>query len=167
VDSAGKWWLAFGSFGRGIFMINLDPSTGKPRSATPRLTHVAQRPAVPGDPIEAAFVYQHGGYYYLFASFDYCCKGSDSNYSIHVGRSTSPTGPYVDQAGTAMLNGGGTLVLASHDWVHGPGGQSVVHDDADNHDLLVYHYYDSRRGGLFYLGINFLEWDATGWPYVR
>ena len=65
-----------------------------------------------------------------------------------------------------MLKGGGTTILTSHDWVHGPGGQSVVHDDADNHDLLVYHYYDSRNNGQVYLGINILGWDANGWPYV-
>jgi arabinan endo-1,5-alpha-L-arabinosidase len=167
VDPAGNWWLTFGSFWNGIFMISLDPATGKLPSVAPTLTPVAARPAVPQNPIESSFVYQHGGYYHLFVSFDYCCRGSASTYSIHVGRSTSPTGPYVDRNGTPMLNGGGTTVLHSHDWVRGPGGQSVVHDDADNRDLLVYHYYDARDKGKVYLGINVLGWDANGWPYVR
>jgi arabinan endo-1,5-alpha-L-arabinosidase len=164
VDGSGRWWLTFGSFWHGIYMMSLNPATGKPTTATPPLTHLAERTDVSGDPIEAPVVFQHGGYYYLFVSFDYCCRGVNSTYSVHVGRSTSPTGPYVGPAGVNMLAGGGGLVLASHDNVHGPGGQSVVHDS--DHDLLIYHYYDANRSGQPFLGINFLGWDANGWPYV-
>ena len=65
-----------------------------------------------------------------------------------------------------MLSGGGTLVLSSHDRIIGPGGQSVVHDDAQGQDLLVYHYYDGDLGGMGRLGINVLGWTPSGWPYV-
>jgi arabinan endo-1,5-alpha-L-arabinosidase len=165
VDASGNWWLSFGSWSEGIFMISLDPATGKPTSSNPPVTNVAARMAVPDHPIEAPFIFRHGGYYYLFVSFDYCCRGSASNYSIHVGRSTSPTGPYVDQNGVNMLSGGGTTVLETHDGVHGPGGESVVHDAADGRDLFVYHYYDPTAGKNW-IGLNFLGWDGAGWPYV-
>jgi arabinan endo-1,5-alpha-L-arabinosidase len=165
VDASGNWWLVFGSFWHGIYMISLNPTTGKP-SGTPTPTHLAERPGVSGDPLEGAFVYQHHGYYYLFASYDYCCRGTSSTYNIRVGRSTSPTGPYTDESGASMLNGGGTTILASHGYVIGPGGQSVYFDTADNHDLLTYHYYDSRLNGEPFLGINFLGWDVNDFPYV-
>lgn len=166
VDKNGKWWLTFGSFRLGIYMVALDPQTGKPSTTDTRIRHLAQRLHVWPDPVEAPFVYYKDGYYYLFVSFDYCCKGVNSTYSIHVGRSTAPDGPYIDQAGRNMVGDGGTLLLGTHgNWVIGPGGQSVIHDNADNHDLLVYHYYDGRDNGKPKLGINYLGWE-NGWPYV-
>ena len=35
--------------------------------------------------------------------------GIDSTYEIHVGRSSSRTGPYLDKDGVEMTNGGGQL----------------------------------------------------------
>ena len=164
VDASGSWWLVFGSYWGGIYSTPVSKVTGKPASTTPAVTHLAGRN---GGPIEGATMYRHGGYYYLFASFDRCCNGAASTYNIRVGRSTSPTGPFVDQQGRAMTDGGGTLVLASHDYVRGPGGQSVMWDPAwGGRHLLVYHYYDSRLTGQPFLGINFLGWTADGWPYV-
>ena len=34
--------------------------------------------------IEAPFIMKHGGYYYLFVSWDYCCRGIKSNYRVAV-----------------------------------------------------------------------------------
>jgi arabinan endo-1,5-alpha-L-arabinosidase len=167
VDASGRWWLSFGSFWDGIFMMELSPATGKAVPGATLIHLATRRPQNFENPIEAPFIFRRGAYYYLFVSFDYCCQGSNSTYNVRVGRSTSPTGPYIDAAGRRLLDGGGTIVLQSHDWVRGPGHVSVLHDSADNKDLLVYHYYDSRDGGVErYLGINWLGWDANGWPYV-
>jgi arabinan endo-1,5-alpha-L-arabinosidase len=167
VDSDGRWWLTFGSFWDGLYTVELDPATGKLKSgATP--TNVARRTGPQdgtSDAIEASFVFRHGGYYYLFASFDKCCQ-ADPTYNIRVARATSPTGPYIDRNGVNMLNGGGTIVLESHGYVRGPGGQSVVHDPSDNSDLLVYHWYDQRANYTQFLGLNYLGWDAQGWPFA-
>ena len=54
---------------------------------------------------------KHGDYYYLFVSFDYCCKGLKSDYKVMVGRSKTVTGPYLDKDGKAMNKGGGSLVI--------------------------------------------------------
>ena len=157
VDSSGRWWLTFGSFWSGIQQIELNPGTGKRLNSTIR--NVAGRG---GGAIEAPFLFQHGSFYYLFVSFDLCCRGASSTYRIMVGRSTSPNGPFVDKNGTTMTAGGGTEILASHNSIHGPGGQSVFTDvDAD---VLVYHYYTDS--GAARLGINLLGYDSSGWPYV-
>ncbi|MDR7304134.1 arabinan endo-1,5-alpha-L-arabinosidase [Haloactinomyces albus] len=163
VDSQGKWWLSFGSFWSGIRMIRLDPSTGKLSPQDDTLYHLATRPAAP-HAVESPHIVEHGGYYYLFVSFGLCCRGTDSTYRVMVGRSRSPTGPYVDRSGTRMLAGGGTEILATHGTIIGPGGQSVL-GDSDG-DLLVYHYYDGNAGGAPRLGLNRLGWDEQGWPYV-
>lgn len=162
VDGSGQWWLVFGSWSIGISIIHIDPATGKQASWSQTRMLVAQRPASPA--IEGAYVYPHGGYYYLFASFDTCCAGTNSTYHIAVGRSTSPTGPYSDRGGIPMTSGGGTILLGTHGRYIGPGGETVMHDE--NGDFLVYHYYDAYANGSPALGISKLGWDAAGWPYL-
>lgn len=162
VDSSGRWWLSFGSFWSGIKMIQIDPSTGKQLSSNTTRYSLAERSSP--DAIEASYIYAHDGYYYLFTSFDYCCKGTSSTYHIMVARSTSPTGPYTDEGGTSAMSGGGTQILGTHGYVIGPGGQSVMHDS--DGDVLVYHYYDGNLSGEAQLGLNHLTWASSGWPTV-
>ncbi|MEU4220509.1 arabinan endo-1,5-alpha-L-arabinosidase [Actinoplanes sp. NPDC026623] len=157
VDSQGRWFLSFGSFWSGIKLVALDSSTGKRSDSTIRA--IAGRN---GGPIEAPYIFKHGSYYYLWVSFDYCCRGASSTYRIMVGRSTSVTGPYVDRNGTAMTSGGGTQMLATHGSIHGPGHQAVFADT--DSDVLVYHYY--ANSGASYLGINLIGYDSAGWPFV-
>lgn len=156
VDDAGAWRLAFGSFWGGIYMIDIDSSSGLRRGS--RIVHLASRPSA-GGAIEAPVVVKHGSYWYLWASFDKCCQGAASTYRVMVGRSASIEGPYVDKNGVRMLEGGGTEVLASHGGVHGPGHQAVL-EDGDG-TVLFYHWYaDDGRASL---GINRLSWQ-NGWP---
>ncbi|KAJ7688221.1 glycoside hydrolase family 43 protein [Mycena olivaceomarginata] len=152
-----SWYLSLGSFWSGIKLETLGSSTGKPSSSS--VTSLATRTADNGA-IEASVIYKFGSFYYLFSSWDTCCQGTSSTYNIRVGRSTSVNGPYVDQSGVSLLNGGGTLVLASHDTIIGPGGQDIF-TDVDG-PVMVYHYYTSA--GTF-LGINLLDF-SSGWPVV-
>lgn len=158
VDARGRWWLAFGSFWTGIKQIRLNPATGRPYRPDPPVRALADRSATPPGAIEAPFVVRHGGAYYLFVSFDFCCRGAASTYRIMVGRSRAIGGPYAARDGTPMTSGGGTEIMAGHGSVHGPGGQSVLGN------ILVYHYY--ADDGTPYLGIDRLGWDRAGWPYV-
>ncbi|WP_078900312.1 arabinan endo-1,5-alpha-L-arabinosidase [Streptomyces sp. SBT349] len=158
VVDGGRWWLAFGSFWSGIKMIELNPSTGKRTGSA--LHSIAGRG---GGAIEAPTIFKRGSYFYLFVSFDLCCRGADSTYRIMVGRSSSVTGTYVDRNGTALTSGGGTEILAGHGNIHGPGHQDVF-ADSDN-DILAYHYYADNGTAL--LGINWLGWDEAGWPYAH
>ncbi|PFH53887.1 glycoside hydrolase family 43 protein [Amanita thiersii Skay4041] len=153
----GSWWLSLGSFWTGIKLMRLDPTTGKPTSSS--VTSLAQRTAN-GGAIEASVIYKFGSFYYLFTSWDNCCRGTSSTYNIRVGRASSVTGPYVDKAGVALTSGGGTLVLATHDNIVGPGGQDLM-TDGDG-PILIYHYYTSSGS---FLGINRLDF-SSGWPAV-
>ncbi|RYP82663.1 hypothetical protein DL769_001570 [Monosporascus sp. CRB-8-3] len=158
VDAQGRWWLSFGSFWSGIKMVALNPSTGKRSDST--LLSIASRPSN-GGAIEAPYITRNGNYYYLWVSFDSCCKGAASTYRIMVGRSTSVTGPYVDKSGKAMMDGGGTQMLASHGSIHGPGHNAVFTDN--DADVLVYHYYNDA--GTAQLGINLIRYE-NGWPVI-
>ncbi|MEU4565384.1 family 43 glycosylhydrolase [Micromonospora sp. NPDC023956] len=156
VDDQGRWWLSFGSFWSGIKMIQIDPVTGR------RLGTSMHSLANYGPGIEAPVMVKRGAWYYLYVSFDRCCQGASSTYRVMVGRSASPTGPFVDRAGRDMLSGGGTQVLASHGSIHGPGHQAFLADSDGDH--LFYHYYADNGASL--LGINRIGYDAAGWPYV-
>ncbi len=127
IDTQGHTWLAFGSFWSGIKMRRIDRKTGKLSTEDTKLYSLASRkrpdnpppnpPGLPGNwqAIEAPFVVHHDGSYYLFVSFDLCCRGTKSNYKTMVGRSRNITGPYVDAEGKAMLEGGGTPLLVGND----------------------------------------------------
>jgi arabinan endo-1,5-alpha-L-arabinosidase len=159
-DASGNWWLSFGSWVNGIYLIELDPNTGKQSSSNKTVYHLAQR----GAGIEGSAIYHYNGYYYLFASVDLCCQGTSSNYHIVVGRSSSVTGPYYDRGGVNMLSSGGTIVLSAHDNIDGPGGQSLM-TDSDG-PIIVYHYYNGNANGAPTLGINRVAFTSDGWPYL-
>ena len=166
IEEDGKVWLSFGSFWSGIKMRRIDPATGKLSAEDTTLYSLAQRPRGLGGAngaVEAPFIVHNDGFWYLFVSFDICCRGVDSTYRIMVGRSRKITGPYEDQAGTSMLEGGGVLVLeaTTDDW-KGPGHCAVLQDGWG--DYLVFHAYHGRTGRAE-LKISPLLWE-NGWPYV-
>ena len=160
LDEAGKPWLAFGSFWGGIKLIRLDLATGKPTPDDKTIYSIAARPVEKA--IEGACIMRHGDWYYLFVSFDFCCRGADSDYKIMVGRSHDITGPYLDRSGRDMRAGGGTLILASDDRWKGPGHNEIFSDGTL--DYLVHHAYDPLNHGIPTLLIHLLAWDAEGWP---
>jgi arabinan endo-1,5-alpha-L-arabinosidase len=170
-DEKGTPWLVFGSFWNGIKLVQLRPDLTAPAEPEQWRT-VAHRPrtatlndSLPGDgAIEGPFVFRHDGYYYLFVSFDYCCRGPQSTYKMMVGRSRVLTGPYLDQAGTSMEQGGGTLVLQGDANWFGVGHNAVA--TFDNVDYLIFHGYDGHDHGRPKLRIEPLAWSADGWPNV-
>lgn len=131
----------------------------RPENAAPA------RPGLPADwqAVEAPFVVHHGGYYYLFVSWDLCCRGTKSTYRTMVGRARKVTGPYIDASGVPMMQGGGTELLAANQRWLGPGGESVLLE-AGGHDLLVFHAYDAHTGRPA-LQISTLTW-RKGWPHA-
>ncbi|MGK2908473.1 MAG: arabinan endo-1,5-alpha-L-arabinosidase [Sphingobium sp.] len=168
VDRSGKPWLALGSFWTGLKLFALDPKTGKPLpGAKPH--SIARRPAPVGAPapVEAPFIIDHGGYYWLLASYDYCCKGVNSTYYTVIGRSKAITGPYLGKDGSEMLAGGGTIFLRADltekQRFRGPGHVGWLHD-RDGQDYVVYHAYDREKDGAPALQIAPVRWGADGWP---
>lgn len=163
-DKNGKAYLYWGSYWTGLKGIEINPQTGKPARAD-RLEYkaLAQR-TDRGFPtnIEAPFVVQHGDYYYLMASWDFCCAGEDSTYKVVVGRSKTALGPFLDRQGRSMNAGGGEVVLASDVRWRGPGHNSFL--QSARGDFLVHHVYDNesvRKGRI--LQVRSVEWTKDGW----
>lgn len=169
VDDEGNGWLTFGSFWMGMKLVRLnedftglaEPQEWYTIAARPRdLDHTGER--LPGEgALEAPFIFKKNGMYYLFVSFDYCCRGVQSTYKIMVGRSEKVTGPYLDKYGQDMVTGAATPVLVgNYDW---PG---VGHNSAytiDGKDYLVFHAYDAADDGSSKLVIREIRWE-DGWP---
>lgn len=150
-----KVWMTYGSFWGGIRLTELDATTLKPIGET---RFVAQYK--PG--IEAPTLIRRGDWYYLFVSYDRCCKGVESTYNIRVGRSSQPTGPFVDRHGRDLMDGGGTLIEAGAGRWIGPGHQDVFEHQGTH--WLVRHAYDAEDGGKPKLRRAPLQWGADGWP---
>ena len=165
VDTDGKVWMSFGSYSSGILITQIDPTTGK-RLNTSTLSATLVANNTPGggwgSSIEASSLIKRGSFYYLFVNYGGCCAGIDSTYNIRVGRSTSPTGPFVDQNGVDMRNGGGTLVLGDNGNKIGPG-QFGYYTEAGQ-DYFSYHYYDGNANGAPTFDMRDLYWTSDGWP---
>lgn len=168
-DDKGGAWMTFGSFWQGMKIVKLDSTLL--RVEKPELWNtIAKRPRSldihdpkPGDgAIEAPFIFKKEGYYYLFVSFDFCCRGIESNYKIMVGRSKEITGPYLDKEGIDMFNGGGSLVLTGDERYPGVGHNSAY--TFKGKDYLVFHAYDATDKGKPVLRIMELDWDEDSWP---
>jgi arabinan endo-1,5-alpha-L-arabinosidase len=155
-DEEGKLWLSYGSYFGGIRFAELNPSTGKPLNDT--------RFAVASGNCEASYVIHHGEYYYLFINRGTCCQGTSSTYHIQVGRSSNPTGPFLDKEGVNLNANGGSTILSSDDNFIGPGCLGYFAENGI--EWASYHYYDGNAGGMATLGIANLRWDATEWPII-
>lgn len=170
-DDANQPWLTFGSFWSGIKLVKLENNLKE--IAEPQQWYTIakrERSFKTSDPdpgegaIEAPFIFKKNGFYYLFVSFDFCCRGEESTYKMMVGRSGTVEGPYIDKEGLRMDMGGGTLVLKGNkDW-YGVGHNAAY--SFDGKDYLVFHGYDAHDKGKPKLIIKEMKWDNDYWPII-
>lgn len=170
IEDKNNVWLCWGSFWSGIKMRRVNPETGKLSEKDTTLYSLGSRPRE-GEPqippvegaVEAPYIISHNGYWYLFVSFDLCCRGTESTYKVVVGRSEKVTGPYYDKEGKSMTEGGGTIILkaTTENW-RGPGHPAVLRDETG--DYLFCHAYHGETGRPR-LKISTIKWE-NGWPVV-
>ena len=193
VDEHDCPWLVFGSFWDGIQLIPLQLVSRKDIIKTGTIADsmlamkegshpvtIARRYDVKRQPktenptsryagvnaIEAPFLFYHAGYYYLFASWDYCCRGAQSTYRVVVGRSRQVSGPYLDREGKSMTSGGGTPVISGDgkQW-EAAGHCAVYHIPHTDRDLFICHGYSIPYEGMSLLIQREITW-ADGWPCI-
>jgi arabinan endo-1,5-alpha-L-arabinosidase len=165
VDTDGSVWLTYGSYWGGIQQRRIDPETGKLSTTDTTRYDLATRPGVANDPVEGASLVQHNGYYYLFVSLDSCCNADlrTDNYKEAVGRSTSPHGPFTDEQGVPMMQGGGTVLLKGDGVWIAPGGGTAYVDAGSGDSLMVFHALKASENGAPYLWVKNLSWQ-NDWP---
>ena len=156
LDTDGRLWLAFGSYWKGIHLIELNPKTGLRADTNPPVRLAWN------DSIEASCLTRHENFYYLFINWGQCCRGTNSTYEVRVGRATKVTGPYLDRDGNDLVNGGGSMFLESTGRFIGPGHIGILNENGVT--WFSYHYYDADSRGRSRLAVGQIEWSADGWP---
>lgn len=177
IDDNDQPWLVWGSFWDGIKMARLDTTMHiakgeKPftvaRRYSPKNNNRMANPTskyAGTNAIEAPFIMKHGGYYYLFVSWDYCCMGSKSTYRVVVGRSKTVDGPYVDRNGEDMREGGGTPVIAGDKQLFEAIGHCATYT-MNGEDIYISHGYSVKHNGAAILVQRKINWTADGWPVL-
>ena len=178
IDDNDQAWMTWGSFWDGIQMVRLDTTMHVAKGERPRT--IARRYAsrdrnVPANPtskyagtnaIEAPFIFRHDGWYYLFVSWDYCCRGAQSNYRVAVGRSRQVDGPYLDRSGKDMRDGGGTLFLEGDKKQFEAVGHCAAYH-VNGEDIFICHGYSIAHQGASILVQRPIRWTADGWPFLK
>ncbi|MEO5943562.1 MAG: family 43 glycosylhydrolase [Ferruginibacter sp.] len=151
----GRLWLSYGTYFGFTRIVELDPKTGK--------LVEGNKPVDVAITCEASDLIYHDGWYYLLATHGTCCDGANSTYNIVVGRSKKVTGPYIDNVGRSMLEGGGKMVVATEGSLIGPGhfGRMILGDGIEK--MSLHYEADLEQGARSVLGIRPLLWK-NGWP---
>lgn len=151
----GRLWCSYGTYFGYIRLIELDPKTGKRMEGNKAINIAID--------CEATDLIYRNGWYYLLGTHGTCCDGPNSTYNIVVGRSREVTGPYLDNMGRDMLEGGGKMVIAAGERATGPGhfGRTVLEEGVEK---MSFHYEaDLDQSGRSVLAIRPLLWK-NDWP---
>jgi arabinan endo-1,5-alpha-L-arabinosidase len=152
----GSLWLTYGSYFGYIRLVELNPKTGQRLFPERKPINVAINS-------EASIMIFRDGWYYLLVTHGSCCAGANSTYNIRMGRARKVTGPFLDNMGIDMLQGGGKLFLGSSGRFIGPGHFGLL-DLGEGVQKFSCHYEaDLDRGGISVLDIRPLLW-RDGWP---
>lgn len=153
--TTGRLWLSYGTYFGFIRLVELDPATGARVEGN--------EPVDIAIDCEATDLIYRDGWYYLLGTHGTCCDGPNSTYNIVVGRSRNITGPYIDNIGRDMLQGGGKMLLSAGNRKTGPGHFGRYIED-DGVEKMSFHYEaDFDRGGRSVLAVLPLLWE-NGWP---
>jgi arabinan endo-1,5-alpha-L-arabinosidase len=156
LDPDGRLWMVYGSYFGYIRLVELDPKTGQRRYPDRKAVDIAINS-------EAAILIHRDGWYYLLVTHGSCCQGANSTYNIRMGRARKVTGPYLDNMGVDMIEGGGKLFAGSRGRHVGPGHFGRLDLGQGVEKFSLHYEADLDRGGVSVLDIRPLLW-RDGWP---
>jgi arabinan endo-1,5-alpha-L-arabinosidase len=156
LDPDGRLWLTYGSYFGYIRLVELDPDTGKRLHPNKPAVNIAINS-------EASILIHRDGWYYLLVTHGSCCQGANSTYNIRMGRARKVTGPYLDNMGVDMIEGGGKLFAGSRGRHIGPGHFGLLDLGQGVQKFSLHYEADLDRGGISVLDIRPLLW-RDGWP---
>lgn len=154
-DKEGRFWMVYGSWSGGIFLLELDEHTGRPihPEADPKnqVDEYFGRKLMGGGhkSIEGPYILYDriSDYYYLFVSFGWLER--EGGYQVRLFRSKKPEGPYVDMLGNSLFDEEehapfglkliGNYVFPSLDMGYKSPGHNSAFEDRDKKLYMVYH----------------------------
>ncbi|MBD1389033.1 family 43 glycosylhydrolase [Neiella sp. HB171785] len=180
-DADGKLWMVYGSYSGGIWVMEMDATTGFPLPDQGYGTKImgGYYSAIEGPYM---FYSPESEYYYLITSFG----GYEQNdgYNMRVARSTSPTGPFLDASGTDMIGAAGNWnsiepygvkMMGGHMFVnnvgeagtdHGymaPGHNSAYYDEETGKHFLIFHTRYPHLGEGHSVRVHEMFINEDGW----
>lgn len=194
--SKSNLYMVYGSYSGGIFITELDTSTGMPKNTsgtsmsdngygfgTKLLGQLHAR-------IEAPYIIYNSstGYYYLFLSFG--GLSYDGNYNVRVARATNPAGPYYDAEGNNMINckatsvfndysvsDYGVKILGNYTWSSStttnegyvsPGHNSAYYDSNTGKYFIIFHtrFPNASSNESHQVRVHEMKFNEEGWPVV-
>ncbi|WP_269466229.1 glycoside hydrolase family 43 protein [Paenibacillus crassostreae] len=193
-DNNNNLWMVYGSYSGGIFIMQMDPSTGipLPDQGYGKLLIGGNHSRIEGP----YMLYSpETDYYYLFLSFG----GLDASgaYNIRVARSENPDGPFYDAENIDMievkadpskplfddlsiepygvkimgnylfnsLNGDIDDVTEGTGYVS-PGHNSAYYDENTGKYFLIFHTRFPNRGENHEIRVHEMYMNSEGWPVV-
>lgn len=179
-DKDGRMWMVYGSWSGGIFLIEIDESTGMvihPDENEGDNIDVYYGKRLLGGghhSIEGPYILydEDAGYYYLFVSYGELTR--DGGYQIRVFRSENVDGEYVDMNGAAPddkmahnffgLKLSGNYYLPSLEVGYKATGHNSAFIDDDGRRYIIYHTrYDKASEAHTPKAKQYLL-NAEGWP---
>lgn len=192
-DANGKLWMTYGSYSGGIFILQMDPKTGK---QLPGQGYGKKLLGGNHSRIEASYIQyvKETGYYYMYLSFG----GLDAigGYNMRVVRSENPDGPYLDAEGNDMIDVKANPDLPIFDDASiepfgvklmgnflfdrkvgepgtgigtgyvSPGHNSVYYDEETGEQFLIFHTRFPERGEQHEIRVHKMYTNSNGWPVV-
>lgn len=153
--TTGRLWCTYGTYFGFIRQVELDPVTGHRIEGNEAINI--------GRNMEASDMIYRDGWYYLLGTHGTCCSSVNSTYNIVVGRSRSPQGPFYDNVGRTIMQGGGKPVATTEGRLVGPGhfGRYIEEEGVEK---MSFHWEaDMDMSGRSVLAIRPIIWK-DGWP---
>lgn len=180
-DARGTLWMTYGSYSGGIFILEMDETTGMPVPGQGYGKHLTGGFF---SAIEGSYVLYspQSDYYYLFVSFGGFAAAD--GYNIRIARSRQPDGPYLDAEGNDMATAagpweaiepfgvklmGGFIFEADVGDSGGsrgylsPGHNSAYYDEDTGRHFLITHTRFPGRGEEHAIRVHELFVNAEGW----
>lgn len=172
VDKDGNYWMYYGSAYDGIYVVELDPSTGLTKKLDDKGKRVAQRGFTGNDingNIEGPEIIYNPEFdkYYLFISYDWL----ETKYNVRVARSDSPNGPFYDFDGNDinLEQDNIPMILAPYKFAGHQGWQGTGHCTVFEDDGQFYMAHQGRPVQDKYfmvMHVRKMFWTEDGWPVV-
>ncbi|WIV17597.1 family 43 glycosylhydrolase [Paenibacillus polygoni] len=192
-DKNGKLWMVYGSYSGGIFILEMDPKTGK---ILPDQGYGEKLIGGNHSRIEGPYILYHPetDYYYMYLSYG----GLDSvgGYNMRVVRSKNPDGPYLDAEGNDMtevkadpslplfddrsIEPFGVKLMGNFQFTReigdpgsgsglgyvSPGHNSAYYDEKTGKSFLIFHSRFPNQGEGHEIRVHEMYMNQDGWPVV-
>jgi arabinan endo-1,5-alpha-L-arabinosidase len=159
-----RLWMAYGSWERGIYILELDTATGGIKTPGDRGAKIAVRKSTSYG-LEGPELSYRNGWYYLFVSYD----GLGDLYNVRVGRSRNANGPFYDFNGINMVGSNSVPMIQSpYRFNDHPGWQGTGHCGVYNDNGTYYMFNQGRpsiQSAMMVLHVREIFW-MDDWPVL-